>query len=77
MSLYSRFRIFLMTLALGMAGVNCLESFAVNRSDRPLNLPRIESNSPLIVYPIQGKITPATECKGHVCSEIFVFEKGK
>ena len=52
-SLCFRFRVLLQTLALGLASVPLFNSLYKTGDEIPLNLPQIESESPLYVYPLQ------------------------
>ena len=49
--MYSRIRIFLMTLAIGLASINFVETLRNYWMIQLIELPRTESVEPIIVYP--------------------------
>ncbi len=57
---YSRFRTLLFTFALGLAIANIYASLSEYLTEIPVNLPKVESNTPIII---------------RVCHEPFVFGK--
>ncbi len=49
--LYFRFRILLMTFALGLASVFMFDGSLKSSNEIPVNLPKVQSESPIIVFP--------------------------
>lgn len=55
---YLRLRVMLMMLALGLASVGFFDWFSNYWYEVPVELPKVESNSPIFVFPSSSKDVP-------------------
>jgi len=62
--LYFRFRILLMTFAFGLASVFVINGSLKDSDEIRVDLPEIESESPVIVFPKEGILIPY--CSGSI-----------
>jgi hypothetical protein len=60
---YYRFRILLLTLALGLASVAFFNGLGDRQREIPVNIPQIKSESPLYVHPWQSAVEPQDRVK--------------
>ena len=74
---YVRFRIMLMALALGLASVGFVNWLSEYWSEVPVELPKVESNSSIIVFPREDRFIPKVDYGENCKCAVETYSKNK